>query len=272
MFVEAIEKAAQFTRPIHTISRNYGSTIVVPAAATLFFVNADGWFLTARHVAQQVPISEALTQKCETFRKELVSIRGNKREKQLRKEIEQEYGFTRRTTYEMYNTFLNCVGFKKLFCTSFPVFPADTSRLKQGRFLCRLGFPFPEFSNLAYDATSERITWTDTGRVDTPRFPLEGMVTRHIANAAGQIVGFELSSPGLRGQSGAPVFDAEGMVWGIQVATGHLDLNFDVDQEVIRDGSKTRVKDSAFLHIGLCVHVDAVKQFMRNNNVAFREG
>lgn len=226
--------------------------------------------------------------------KRVVSIRGNKIEKQLRKEIEQKYGFTRRTTYEMYNTFLNCVdtmeaieavehpeldlalihfvGFKKLFCTSFPVFPADTSRLKQGRFLCRLGFPFPEFSNFAYDATSERITWTDTGRVDTPRFPLEGMVTRHIANAAGQIVGFELSSPGLRGQSGAPVFDAEGMVWGIQVATGHLDLNFDVDQEVIRDGSKTRVKDSAFLHIGLCVHVDAVKQFMRSNNVAFREG
>ena len=53
MFVDAIEKAAAFTRAIHMISRNYGSDGIQPHAATLFFVNAEGWALTCAHVARQ---------------------------------------------------------------------------------------------------------------------------------------------------------------------------------------------------------------------------
>jgi hypothetical protein len=37
MFASAIERAAKFTRPIHTIHRFFGSTQVHPGAATLFF-------------------------------------------------------------------------------------------------------------------------------------------------------------------------------------------------------------------------------------------
>ena len=46
MFVSAIDTAAHFTRPIHTITRLWGEATVVPGAATLFFVNSDGWALT----------------------------------------------------------------------------------------------------------------------------------------------------------------------------------------------------------------------------------
>jgi ABC-type molybdate transport system ATPase subunit len=81
-----------------------------------------------------------------------------------------------------------------------------------------------------------------------------------------------MSTPGLKGQSGGPAFDIEGRVWGIQSATNHLDLDFDVDQEVIRGGHTKRVKDSAFLHVGHCVHVEIVKTFMKENNVQFQEG
>jgi hypothetical protein len=98
------------------------------------------------------------------------------------------------------------------------------------------------------------------------------MVTRHLAEGPGTVVGFELSTPGLRGQSGGPAFDAEGHVWGMQFATKHLDLNFDVDLEVVRAGNKKRVSDSAFLHVGHCVHVDALKAFMREHAVEFAEG
>jgi len=99
------------------------------------------------------------------------------------------------------------------------------------------------------------------------------MVTRLIAaNDIKHIAGFEMSTPGLRGQSGGPAFDAQGLVWGMQSATKHLDLDFDVDMDVLRNGRRRRVQDSAFLHVGHCIHVDVLKQFMRDNGVAFQEG
>jgi hypothetical protein len=161
--------------------------------------------------------------------------------------------------------------FTKLLCESFPKFATNGTNLKSGEYLCRLGYPFAEFSNFAYDNASDRIHWTNVGRLDTPWFPIEGMVTRQLADDAGQIVGFEMSTPGLRGQSGGPAFDSEGRIWGMQAATAHLDLDFDVNQEVIRNGMKKRVSDSAFLHVGHCIHVDALKSFMRQQNVQFQE-
>jgi hypothetical protein len=156
--------------------------------------------------------------------------------------------------------------------TTFPVLATDGIALKPGKSLCRLGYPFPEFKNFDYDAAADEIRWTTTGRIDTPPFPIEGMVTRHLADAAGNIIGFEMSTPGLRGQSGGPVFDIDGRVWGMQAATGHLDLDFDVNMEVVGGGLKKQVKESAILHVGHCVHVNVLKQFMRDNGIAFQEG
>lgn len=51
MFINAVERVATFTRPIHIIFRTYGSEDVRRAAATLFFVNSDGWALTCKHVS-----------------------------------------------------------------------------------------------------------------------------------------------------------------------------------------------------------------------------
>jgi len=57
----------------------------------------------------------------------------------------------------------------------------------------------------------------------------------------------------------------------MQSATNHLDLNFDVDLEVYRDGVKRHVKESAVLHVGHCVHVDVLKDFMRQHGLSFME-
>src|SRR5688572_32992035 len=97
------------------------------------------------------------------------------------------------------------------------------------------------------------------------------MLTRHLRDNDGQVFGFEMSTPGLRGQSGGPVFDINGKVWGMQSATNHLDLDFDVNQDVVRNGTIKRVQDSAFLHVGHCIHVDTLKSFMKENGVRFQE-
>jgi hypothetical protein len=227
------------------------------------------------------------------FKAERSAIPAAQTSKQTLRALERKYGFTNDVPVEMYNNFVNCVegplnlearvhpsvdiallkfsNFTRLAVPGFPVFARDGGLLKQGKFLCRLGFPFPEFTNFEYDQAADQIRWTTSGRPETPQFPIEGMLTRHLLGPDG-VIGFELSTPGLRGQSGGPAFDAAGRVWGMQAATNHLDLDFDVDMDVIRGGQKRRVRDSAFLHVGHCVHVDVLKQFMRDSKVAFEEG
>lgn len=294
MYVAAIERALEFTRPIHSIARYWGSKTVVPGAATLFFVNAEGWALTCRHVAAQLPSADEILAKFQAFKGERSLLPLGKKHRHALKALERKYDYTNGKPVELFNNFVNCVegplelearfhptldlallkftNFTKLGCASFPIFARDGDALKQGKFICRLGFPFPEFTNFQYDAATDQIQWTAEGRIDTPVFPIEGMVTRHLMANGGTIVGFELSTPGIRGQSGGPAFDVEGRVWGMQAATNHLDLNFDVDTEVLRAGQKSRVKDSAFLHVGHCIHVDSLKSFMRDHGVTFQDG
>ena len=79
-----------------------------------------------------------------------------------------------------------------------------------------------------------------------------------------------MSTPGLRGQSGGPLFDSEGIIYGMQSQTMHLHLGFDVkDYPVKENGAIKKVSDSAFLHVGRCVHVGVIKQFLKENNIQF---
>jgi len=142
--------------------------------------------------------------------------------------------------------------------------------LQPGKTICRLGFPFPEFTNFAYDSTTDSIGWTTAGGTNVPRFPIDGMVSRLVVDA-GQLHGFELTTPGLRGQSGAAAFDRDGKIWGMQSQTCHLDLNFDIEQDVLRGGKRKKITSYPFLHAGRCVHLNILKDFMRQHNVAFSE-
>jgi len=293
MFIEAIEKASEFTRPIYTISRHFDATQVIAGTSTLFFINDEGWALTCGHVAKELISIEAIKKRYEAFQAEINTLTGKNKKRRNELQIEKKYGLNKNETIQAKVMFVNCTegnltvdfkihpqcdvalikfnNFNKLLCNSFPVFPSDTSGLKTGKMLCRLGFPFPEFTNFMYNQTTEDIEWTQTGRKDTPIFPIEGMVTRHLGDNNMNIIGFEMSTPGLKGQSGGPAFDKEGKVWGMQSSTKHIDLDFDVKMEVIRQGQKTERKDNAFLHVGQCVHVNILKQFMLDNGVSFKE-
>jgi hypothetical protein len=145
----------------------------------------------------------------------------------------------------------------------------DDSQIKQGKYLCRYGFPFPEFNNFLYDATIDDINFISTGTTGTPAFPIDGIITRHLADASG-ITGIEMSTPGLRGQSGGPLFDSNGIVYGMQFATNHLHLGFDMRNiEINADGKKLKVHNQPFLHVGLCVHAGRIKEFLAQNGIAF---
>jgi len=68
MFVKAINKVSKFTRPIHTITRDYESNFAVPSAATMFFVNELGIAITCKHVAERLNKADSVNNKYSQFK------------------------------------------------------------------------------------------------------------------------------------------------------------------------------------------------------------
>lgn len=294
MFVNAIEKAAKFTRPIHTISKSYRSNDITPGAATLFLINDEGYAITCRHVIELLIQSDQVVKNYNAFKAERDKLPRDGKYKRQLEGLKIKYNISDNTTVQLKNSFVECVDkmsgftwhlhtqfdlailkfndFTKLLCSEFAVFKKDTSDIQQGKYLCRLGFPFPEFNNFKYNDTIDEIEWTNTGVNGSPRFPIEGMVTRFLGDPKGGKYGIELSTPGLRGQSGGPLFDNDGLVCGMQSSTKHLHLGFDMENaEIMSKGQKKKVSDYSFIHLGECIHVDVIKDFLRQHNVKFNE-
>ncbi|RIW17024.1 serine protease [Algoriphagus lacus] len=290
MFVEAIQKVAGFTRAIHSISRNFGSQKVERGAATLFFVNQDGWALTCKHVAQWLSQADAINKKYSLYMSESKNLNSGQK-KALAKKMDLDES----KVAEMRVTFVDCIdhvsnihfflhpdydlallkfeGFQKVLYSGSPIFMQDDQRAQPGQMLCRLGFPFPEFSNFQLNLEKGQLEWTKTGQARSPRFPTDGMLTRFLGDKNGKIYGIEMSTPGLRGQSGGPLFDSEGKIVGMQSRTKHLHLGFDIEEkEVIAHGKVKKVNDYAFIHLGECIHVSVIKEFMTQHGVKFQVG
>ena len=291
MFEAAIENISGFTKPLHTISRTYGG-LVLPGTATFFFVNDKGVALTCKHVASMIPAATQINDTYLKFRAERDRLPKDGKFSRNLKGLELKYKYNKETAVQLKLNFLNSFdkieqitthvhptldlailvfkGFDKMFYTSHAKFLNDSSRIKQGKYLCRMGFPFPEFSNFRHDPEKDDIEWTNTGNPNSPSFPIDGIITRFLGEVDGTITGIELSTPGLRGQSGGPLFDVDGNIYGMQFATNHLHLGFDSkDKEIITDGKKTKISNFPFLHVGLCVHVEKIKDFLREHNVDF---
>ncbi|TWV11088.1 trypsin-like peptidase domain-containing protein [Bacteroidaceae bacterium HV4-6-C5C] len=295
MFDHAINEVSKFTRPIHSILRNYGSIEIIPSTSTLFFINEEGYALTCKHVvAGLLQPADQVNQIYQCYKQEFSTIpqSGNKKRIAI-KNLENKYGYTNETTIQVKNSFINCVdkmlplsynlhpiydlavikfnGYSSLLCNEFPVFKKDSSQIKTGEYLCRLGFPFPEFNNYQYNSNLDDIEWLSTGDSSSPIFPIDGMVTRFAA-LDGKISEIEMSSPGLKGQSGGPLFNKEGIVYGMQSSTISLHLGFDiVNKEIAVNNKKKKVSDFSFIHLGRCIHVDVIKDFLKSLNIKFYE-
>ena len=149
-------------------------------------------------------------------------------------------------------------------------FLKDDYEIKQGKSLCRLGFAFPEFTNYKIDSCNNLI-FTNQGNTSTPLFPIDGIVTRLVKDQK-QLFAIELSTPGFKGQSGAPLFDNKGIIYGIQSLTKHYHMGFDIINEEVQIGtSKKIISNHPFIHLVQCVHVNIIKEFLKNNNIKFYE-
>src|SRR5205814_3933174 len=90
MFVNAVTKVSEFTRPISFITRFYGSTEIQPGNATLFFVNSEGWVLTCRHVLDEILACEQIAKRRAAFDAEVAAIKGKPSRNAL-KQVAKKY-------------------------------------------------------------------------------------------------------------------------------------------------------------------------------------
>jgi hypothetical protein len=237
MFIKAIEEVNKFTRPLHTITRNYAG-LISPGTSTFFFVNEAGVAVSCKHVLNMILQADQINNQFNLFKADLAKLpKDNKYRKNLAG-LELKYKFKKETAVQVKNNFVNCFdtisgmtyhahpildlaiiifqGFNNVLYNSYATFVSDPDKIKQGKYLCRLGYPFPEFNNFKHNPATDDIEWTSIGNQSSPSFPLDGIITRFVGDGDGQIIGIELSTPGLRGQSGGPLFDTDGLVYGMQ--------------------------------------------------------
>ena len=153
--------------------------------------------------------------------------------------------------------------------STYPVLKDPTSNFHIGTSLCKLGFPFHEIK-ATFDEPKKSFALAP-GCLPLPLFPLEGIYTRNVVAGKSKDGKYDLkfletSSPGLRGQSGGPIFDRNGIVWAIQSKTAHFPLGF--SPKIQRGGKE--VEENQFLNVGWGVHPELLIAFLRDNGVPFR--
>lgn len=295
MFVEALKQVQRYTAPVIVTWRLLNGKVHA-GVGTCIIVNADGWVLTAAHVVAPLADLQRDRPAVEAHRAALSEIEADARLDDKRKRRERQRVHSKSTPTWVTDAMLTFAmpgkelhetpqrdsihtvpeidlalsrlpGFEPLPDAVYPIFRQPVGEM-YGRTLCRLGFPFHEISAV-YDESAGTFR-IDVGTWPPAFFPIDGLYTRDAvmgttADGRYERVFIEITTPGLRGQSGGPVFDSRGHVWGVQSQTIHLDLGFTA--AVRRDGLE--VEEHQFLNVGRAVHGDTVTRYLRDMGVAF---
>lgn len=285
MFADAIARAAEFTRPVLVSTREMSGKVET-GLGTFILLNADGWVLTAGHVFGPAVKVKSDKQDYDVFvatRDALMAdknlsagrrqrkIRGLRQDSKWLTNVSYFWGHMRITAGPALldgAADLAAVQLSNLNLPDnqqFPLFGDPTVELPQGRSVCKLGFPFHNFKTEFNEGSGFEIK----EQVSFVRYPLDGIVTRYnnVRHDARIIRFVEMSTPGLRGQSGGPVFDTSGTVWGLQCRTQHLPLGFSPELEV--DGRK--VAEHQFLNSGVAVYISEIASFLTKRGISFQQ-
>ncbi len=147
----------------------------------------------------------------------------------------------------------------------YPKFKDPSEELAPGTSLCRLGYPFSQLET-SFDEEAAAFRFDPEGRLAI--FPIEGILTREIhALEDGKRVPLfiETSSPGLMGQSGGPIIDTSGVVWGIQSRTLHLSLRFNPPVP----GDESGKKEHQFLNVGVGTHPARIIELLDQQGIKY---
>lgn len=290
MFAKAYDLASRFTLPVIVSNRFYDGT-VTSGLGSFIVINDKGWILTVAHLFESKLKGDIDSSEIRKFNEDKTKITNDpsfldlqkkKKVKNLEGDRIKPKWITNNSLWWGADDFLIekfeinkeldlATGQIKNFdpgrISGYPVF-IDAPAMKHGSSLCKLGFPFHKVESSFDPAKNAFIIAPNV--LPIPRFPLEGIFTRTIESGKTKDGKFDIrlietSSPGLMGQSGGPVFDAEGNVWGIQSRTMHLPLGF--EPTVKKKGRE--VTENQFLNVGLGVHVQSIIQFLDSYKIEY---
>lgn len=290
MFTKAYQLASSYTLPL-IISLRYFDKSVECAIGAVTVVNDEGWVLTAAHVIQPILNARQHAQEIANYQAQCQAIETDPQltAKQKRKKIKTlrpnpkwitnfsywwgkdgiaPKGGAIDANFELDLAFARLEPFNPADIPIYPVFKDPARNISPGTSLCKLGFPFHQIQATFDEATSGFAL--APGALPVPRFPLEGIYTRDVlmgrtTDGKYEKKFIETSSPGLRGQSGGPIFDVKGTVWAIQSQTMNFPLGFNPK---ITQGKK-EVEEHQFLNVGLGVHCQTIVTTLRERNIKF---
>lgn len=266
MFADAYEIVTRFTRPAVVSTRTWDGTVTSGLAAFVV-LNEDGWVATAAHLLSPLLVWREHQDKIARHRE-----KGGKPNRKWITNHSFWWGWDGINMAEVHVRKESDLALGRLepfepgIVSDYPVLK-DPGSLRPGTSLCRLGFPFHELKT-QWDAKTEQFLVPE-GALPAPLFPIEGIFTRQV-RAEGSILPrfIETSSPGLQGQSGGPVFDTQGRVWGIQSRTHHLNLGFSPRLEV----AGKQVTEHQFLNVGLAVHPSEILDLADEKDIQITVG
>ncbi len=231
MFREALKKAMSFTKPVFFVDYEENFVKLAEGMGTYFIINEEGWILTVAHIFK--------TQNGEIAKNRKFSW--NASDAEIDKLIISEtddMALVKLTPFKEENV-------------QYPKFKNPEKNIDTGVFLCKLGFPFNEIK-LGYDKNSDSITFSK-GSLPVTFFPLEGMYTRNVLDRKSELI--EISTPGIPGQSGGPIFDKEGIVWSIITNNTSIKLEVPIPNQ--------------YIHLTWGIHPKRIVEFLRKNNIKF---
>lgn len=287
MFAGAYKLASCFTQPVVISNRLFDNTVECGCGAFIV-INDDGWIITVAHLLDSLSAFQKNAKEINNYNKEIQDIQQNqrlndkmkhkkiKRLKPNSKWIKNNSFWWGRDGVELKDIKLLPEGdliigrldpFDPRSVESYPVFKNPTY-LSIGTSLCKLGYPFYEINATFDEANNAFRLAPDT--LPLPRFPIEGIYTRNIMTGKSKdgrydIKFLETSSPGLRGQSGGPIFDTKGTIWAMQSRTMHYPLGF--SPKIQKNGRE--VEENQFLNVGWGTHSELIVAFLKDNNIKF---
>ncbi len=287
MFSKALTQVEQYTLPV-IFSRRHFNTQITSGCGTCMVLNRDGWILTASHIVSEIakasidkPAVDAYIQQRDAIINDQ-RLHPNDKRKRLRALNENPSWITIQAVMwgvapssqiqQFHGNALSDIAIGRLepfdpaWIKVYPVFKNPAEPMLPGTSLCRLGFPFHEIS-ATFDEQTQKFD-LGKGVLPVPRFPNEGIHTRIVMTLSPdgkqQAKLLETSSPGLRGQSGGPIFDCNGHVWAMQSRTQSLPLR--IAPEVVQ--GKQKIIEHQFMHVGWGTHVEEIINLCKQFSVA----
>lgn len=291
MFAKACDTVRAFTRPV-VLSRRNQNGVCAAAIGAFVVINAEGWAVTAWHIVEEAEKNARAAQAYQGTEVQKAAIYADKKldkkERSRRLKALPKFGgdaITNCSAWWSWDTvrivdlaaipivdlaIVRLDGFDPTTVANYPTFKDPANPMHQGRTLCRIGFPFHSIQPVFHQG--KNAFELPAGSVPLPLFPNDGILTRRIEVKADpplnppppfKLEYIETSSPGLRGQSGKPIFDQEGVLWGIQSRTVHHPLGF---SPPVPNG-KAGEKEHQFMNVGWGISAQTLVGALRDRGI-----